>query len=131
MRYLLDTHALIWFISDADRLSDSAAEAIRDGPEVYASHVSLWEMVTKSRAGTLNVEGSLFTGVGAWFETNVPKAQLAELPISAGHLAAVEFLPDHHRDPFDRLLIAQATTERLTFITNDELIKPYGIETLW
>jgi PIN domain nuclease of toxin-antitoxin system len=131
MRLLLDTHALIWLISDADRLSPPAAAAIRDGDAVYASHVSMWEMAIKSRAGKLTIEGSLGTGVGNWFATNVQRAKLLELPISGAHVAAVEFLPDHHRDPFDRLLVAQATIERLTLVTCDALIGPYGIATVW
>ncbi len=131
MRFLLDTHALIWFISDADRLSQKAVTAIRDGDAVYASHVSLWEMAIKSRSGKLTIDGSRFVGAGAWFARNVPKAKLLELPIAAGHLGAVEFLPNHHRDPFDRLLVAQAEIEKLTLITCDELIAPYGVATLW
>lgn len=131
MRFLLDTHALIWFISDADRLSENAVAAIRDGQAVYASHVSLWEMAIKSRSGKLTIDGSRFVGAGAWFARNVPKAKLLELPIGADHLGAVEFLPDHHRDPFDRLLIAQTELEKLTLITCDELIAPYAITTLW
>ena len=88
-------------------------------------------MAIKSRTGKLTIEGSPLAGAGAWFARNVPKAKLLELPISSDHLAAVEFLPDHHRDPFDRLLVAQATAERLTLITCDKLIEPYGIATLW
>ena len=72
-----------------------------------------------------------FVGAGAWVARNVPKAKLLELPIAAGHLGAVEFLPNHHRDPFDRLLVAQAEIEKLTLITCDELIAPYAVATLW
>ena len=129
MRYLLDTHSLIWLISDADRLSDQAAEAIRTGEAVYASHVSLWEIASKRRAGKLTIAGSV--SAGEWFAQNVPKAKLLELPIGASHVAAVEFLPDHHRDPFDRLLVAQASLEQLTLITRDEQIHLYGVTTCW
>jgi PIN domain nuclease of toxin-antitoxin system len=131
MRFLLDTHALIWLISDADRLSQNAADAIRDGEVVFASHVSLWEMAIKIRTGKLKLEGPSISGAGAWFARNVPKARLLELPIIASHLAAVEFLPDLHRDPFDRLLVTQASIERLVLISSDQLVQQYDIDTLW
>jgi PIN domain nuclease of toxin-antitoxin system len=131
VRYLLDTHALIWFISDADRLSTPAREAIQNGEQVYASHASLWEMSTKAGLGKLTLDPPTPGGAGDWFARNVPAAKLLELAISSAHLARVEFLPDHHRDPFDRLLIAQAIHERLTLITQDPLITQYEVATLW
>ncbi len=101
---------------------------VADGAEVYASHVSLWEMGIKRRIGKLN---GLDRSAIEWFETFVPKSRILQLPIAAGHLGAVEFLPARHSDPFDRLLVAQARHEGLVIVTHDELVTRYDVEVIW
>jgi PIN domain nuclease of toxin-antitoxin system len=98
---------------------------------VYASHASLWEMSIEAGLGKLKLGSPTPGGAGEWFARNVAAAKLLELPITAPHVSRVEFLPDHHRDPFDRLLTAQAIHERLTLITRDPLITQYEVGTLW
>ena len=129
MRLLLDTHALIWAVVAPERLGEAAhAAMVADGAEVYASHVSLWEMAIKRRTGKLN---GLDRSAIEWFETFVPKSRILQLPIAAGHLGAVEFLPARHSDPFDRLLVAQARHEGLVIVTHDELVTRYDVEVIW
>lgn len=129
MRLLLDTHALIWAIHAPDRLGEqSRAEIVAGGAEVYASHVSLWEMAIKRRIGKLD---ALDRPAMDWFETYVPRSRMRPLPIEAGHLGAVEFLPALHNDPFDRLLVAQARLNGLTMVTRDELVTQYDIDVIW
>jgi PIN domain nuclease of toxin-antitoxin system len=126
---LLDTHALIWAVSAPERLSEAARSAIiADGAEVYASHVSLWEMAIKRRLGKLH---ELDRSAVDWFETFVPKSRMRQLPISVAHLGAVEFLATKHNDPFDRLLVTQARHESLVIITKDELVNQYDVDVIW
>jgi PIN domain nuclease of toxin-antitoxin system len=98
------------------------------GAEVYASHVSLWEMAIKRRLGKLD---ALDQPARNWFETYVPRSGMRPLPIDASHLGAVEFLPALHNDPFDRLLVAQARVNGLTMVTRDELVAQYDIAVIW
>lgn len=129
MRLLLDTHALIWAVAAPERLGDAARAAlVAVGAEVFASHVSLWEMAIKRRLGKLN---DLDRPAIDWFETFVPKSRMLQLPIAAAHLGAVEFLPPKHSDPFDRLLIAQARHEGLVIVTRDELVTQYEVDVIW
>ncbi len=129
MRLLLDTHALIWAIVAPDRLSQPARAALTaSSAEVYASHVSLWEMAIKRRIGKLD---SLDRSALDWFETYVPRSHMLQLPIAAAHIGAVEVLEAKHNDPFDRLLVAQAIHEGLTVVTGDELVSQYEIESIW
>jgi len=128
VRLLLDTHALIWLVMAPDRLGPPARAAITaDGAEVYASHVSLWEMAIKRRLGKLDV---LDRAAAEWFREYVPRSHLRQLPIAADHLGEVESLPLLHGDPFDRLIVAQAVVEGLTVITHDPLVAQYGIATI-
>ena len=129
MRLLLDTHALLWVVMAPDRLGRGAIGAITaEGAEVYASHVSLWEMSIKRRIGKLDEIGRSAID---WFETFIPASRLRQLAIATRHLGAVEFLAPHHGDPFDRLLIAQASAEGLTIVTADNLIGQYDVNTIW
>lgn len=129
MKLLLDTHALIWAVMAPDRLGEAARSAITaDGAEVYASHVSLWEIAIKRRIGKMDeIDKSAID----WFETYVPKSRMLQMPISPKHLGAVEFLPMKHGDPFDRLLVAQARAEDLTVVTRDDLVTQYDIQVIW
>jgi PIN domain nuclease of toxin-antitoxin system len=127
MDYLLDTHALLWWVSDDARLSATAREAISTAGRVLASDVSLWELAVKSSVGKLTLEPT----AGEWFERHTIASRFAELSITRRHLGEVETLPLHHRDPFDRLLIAQARIEHLTLISSDSAFADYDVRTMW
>ena len=124
MRRLLDTHALIWAAADPARLSAAAAEAIRD-PEndVYVSAVTAWEVAIKRAVGRLrfpDVDRELLSSL-----------RFAELPISLDHAAEAGRLPPHHRDPFDRMLIAQARVDGLVVVSADRSFEPYEVARRW
>tara|TARA_R110001592_G_scaffold200042_1_gene448765 strand:- start:1266 stop:1658 length:393 start_codon:yes stop_codon:yes gene_type:complete len=130
MRYLLDTHVLIWFDSSPEKLSRKVLDILLDeNNDLYISHVSLWEMQIKSQLGKLTLESSLQDLVGSQQRINGLKI----LNIQAEHIYALESLASYHRDPFDRLLIAQSMIEQLAFLTADEKIHQYqnNIECLW
>jgi PIN domain nuclease of toxin-antitoxin system len=127
MRLLLDTHVWLWATMDPERLGISARGAIETETELVLSVASLWEMAIKQATGKLRIEGNL-----AGFRQTVSRMRGNELVIRPEHaLAAAAALPQHHRDPFDRMLIAQANIEGLTLVTADETIRNYGCELLW
>jgi PIN domain nuclease of toxin-antitoxin system len=119
---LLDTHIALWALTDDARLSARARALIEDpANQVAVSAASVWEIAIKHALG----RGDMPVSGGAalnWFR----QAGYDLLPVTPGHAAAVETLPDHHRDPFDRLLIAQATFEPMCLITRDPLVALYG-----
>ncbi len=129
MRLLLDTHALIWVVVAPAKLSEPVKSALTaDDAEVFASHVSLWEMAIKAGQGRLDVlDRSAFD----WFEHYIPASGLKVLQISAEQIGAVENLPELHRDPFDRLLVTQAVVSDFKLVTKDRLIQQYDVPTLW
>lgn len=118
MRLLLDTHVLIWFDSGA-RLSPVATRAIAEAAEVYVSAVSGWEIAIKAALGKLTTNRTVAEAC--------EEAGILELPILLRHTAALAALPPHHRDPFDRMLIAQAMTEGLTLVTRDRALAAYDV----
>lgn len=124
MRLLIDTHAAAWLLEADPRLSEAARAAVTDpGNEILLSAVVVWEIAIKRALGKLPVDHrylSLLIDGGA-----------EPLPISLDHARAVAALPPHHRDPFDRLLVAQAHAERATIVTDDERIAAYGVPVLW
>lgn len=128
MRYLLDTHALVWFLQDAPELPDAVARRIEaDDAENHVSIASVWEMAIKISLDKLRVPYDL--------ATTLPEL-LAEggfrvLPLEFRHLETVRALPFHHRDPFDRLLVAQTTMEDLTLLSRDSVFDTYGVRRLW
>lgn len=123
MRLLLDTHALLWAIIDPDRLSDQAREALRDGGnDVFASAVAVWEIEIKRALRKLAAPDDL---IGVLTATG-----FEPLPISLPHATRAGSLPPHHRDPFDRMLIAQAELEALTIVTRDARFAAYGVPLL-
>ena len=125
MNLLLDTNALIWAISGPDRLRAEARKAITEGRnQVLVSASSVWEIVIKVRLGKL----SLPSPVSDWLPTALEDKRFAPLPITMEHALAVERLPPHHSDPFDRILIAQALTEGLVIITGDRAFSRYGVQ---
>lgn len=127
-RVLLDTHALLWFLFDDARLSARAVEIIEDARvEKVLSVASLWEITIKVQLGKLELGMPLDT----FFADFVRGRELSLLPIDLPHLLAYGALPLHHRDPFDRLLVAQAVTLGVPLVTSDYAFARYEIETLW
>lgn len=121
MRLLLDTHVLIWWDEGA-KLHREADRAIRDADQVYVSAVSGWEIAIKISLGKLKARRTVAEAVAdSGFE---------ELPLRLHHTEALAGLPWHHRDPFDRMLAAQALAERLTLVTWDPAFEPYRLRLL-
>jgi PIN domain nuclease of toxin-antitoxin system len=124
LRLLLDTHALIWWLGQDPQLSERAAAAISlAGNSVHVSIVSAWEIAIKQSRGKLNMPGDLGHAI------EVQRFDL--LPITLVHIAHLRTLPAHHRDPFDRMLLAQAAAEDLTFVSGDRKMAAYGLAMLW
>jgi len=122
VRLLLDTHLLLWAAASSKRLSPEAREILEDGTnEAYYSAASIWEIAIKSSIARRDFRIDLDA-----LRSALPKMQLVELPITASHAAGVIRLPPIHRDPFDRLLVAQSMAEPLTLLTNDALLAEYG-----
>lgn len=120
MRLLLDTHAALWWLSDPEKLTAEARQAIASiENEVYLSSASLWEIHLKAGKGKLTVPPSLIEAFS--------EQEIDELKITWKHTERTRTLPPIHLDPFDRLLIAQALEEGLTLITRDGLIQQYKV----
>ena len=128
MRLLLDTHVLIWWFSGDSRLSIPARQTIvDDSNNVLVSAAAAWEIATKHRLGKLpSAETLVLDMSGA-----IAGQNFEELPITVEHAARAGALPGPHRDPFDRMLIAQALTHNLVFISNESLFDRYGVRRLW
>lgn len=119
MRILLDTHVFLWYTKSDRKLTANSRVMIQNAVEVYVSSASIWEATIKARLGKLDVKiGDLVKAISS--------SGFLELSITAEHAAATERLSNLHRDPFDRILLAQAITEPLTFLTADELLKDYS-----
>lgn len=123
MRLLLDTHIVLWQLSGDRPLSDTVTEAVSDADDLLFSSVSFAEIGIKAAAGELVVPAGL--------TQQVATSGLRVLNLSAAHGLAVADLPMHHRDPFDRLLIAQALTEGLAVVTADRRFAEYAIEVVY
>ena len=123
MAYLLDTHSLLWALGKPDALSDSARTAIGDANNIiHVSTASLWECAIKASIGKLELPEDFFDAV--------TRAGFEELQIRISHLKVYGVLPMRHRDPFDRMLVAQATAESLTLISWDSKIADYDVNIL-
>ena len=128
MRVLLDTHAFLWWISDDRRLSDRAREIIGDGRnELYFSAASGWEISIKVGLGRLDAPESLDRFIADQLSRNAIQA----LPIYLRHALHTRTLPDHHRDPFDRILVSQAVLEETPLLSADPQISRYPVEVVW
>jgi PIN domain nuclease of toxin-antitoxin system len=128
VRVLLDTHTFLWWISDSPKLSDVAREAIADErTQPIFSVVSGWEITIKAGVGKLEIPGS----PGRFLSEQLSRNDVEILPIYLRHALRVYDLPDHHKDPFDRLLVAQALAEDLALVTADPFIAGYPVETVW
>ena len=128
MRALLDTHVFLWWISDDPRLSTHAREIITDGENtLFLSAASGWEIAIKAKLGRLKLPEPLETFVPEQMALNA----IESLSVQMSHALHVHTLPLHHRDPFDRLLIAQAQLDNLPILTADPQIALYAIRTVW
>lgn len=128
MRLLLDTHALLWWLTDDPRLSSTARNRIRDPQNaVLMSSASGWEIATKHRLGKLELEG--------WDPMTLPRVlergRIETLPITLEHALRAGSLPGPHRDPFDRILIAQSSLEDVPIVTRDAVFQAYGVTVIW
>jgi PIN domain nuclease of toxin-antitoxin system len=128
MSYLLDTHAFLWFINDDPALSATAKALIED-PEntIYLSVASIWEMAIKISLGKLDIP-SPFTD---FIDDQLRENTIALLDIKTTHAGVVATLPFHHRDPFDRLIIAQSKSENIPLIGRDAIFETYGVKHHW
>lgn len=123
MLLLLDTHAFLWWNADDPALGPKARTAIADsGNIVFVSAATAWEIATKRESGKLDAPGDIVD----W----IRQGGFTELAIELEHAVLSAELPKHHRDPFDRLLVAQAAIEELTLVTADAEIVKYSVETL-
>ncbi len=124
---IIDTHILLWLLSDSEALSDNARNELKSGNKIFVSVVSLWEIALKKSIGKLELSYSISDIV-----SKCEKYNIDILPIRPEHLDYIEKLPAIHNDPFDRLIIAQAMTERMSLITKDAVIPKYaGLVTIW
>ena len=128
MRLLLDTHSFLWFTSNDSKLSDVAYAAIKHvNNEVFVSIASVWEIAIKVSIGKFDLRKP----VDEFVEEQLESAGIELLNISVTHVAAVSHMPFHHRDPFDRLLIAQAKVENLSLVSVDAKFDVYGVTRIW
>ncbi len=126
MRLLLDTHALLWFLAGHRRLSARARRAIENTRStIFVSAVSGYELAYKQRLGQLEIQ------LVQQLMDYVRRSGMVEIPVSLLHTLEAGGLPVEHKDPWDRVLVAQARLEDLTLVTKDEVLASYGIRTLW
>ena len=127
-KYLLDTHTWLWWHLDPDKLGSRAYNIIEDGSSnIYFSVVSAWEIVIKHGLQKL----SLPLPPREYVPKRLEKSYMDILQIQLAHVLHIQKLPQHHKDPFDRLLIAQAQTEKLTLISCDQQFEPYELDLIW
>jgi len=126
MRYLLDTNVLIYLLAAPGELSSKARQIVETEERLFVSKASLWEIGIKQSIGKLSVALSI-----PEIECQCHERDIEILPASSHAIERIKLLPDVHRDPFDRLLVAQAQEEDLTIVTRDRLIAQYPIKTVW
>ena len=127
MKYLIDTHVILWFLAKDKSLSNKAKDIIESRNEIYVSMVSLWEISIKHSINKLDI---MLPNMNLFIEDYI-KPSFSILGISSEHIKRVNTLPFIHRDPFDRMLVAQAKVEDMTLITHDQYIPQYPIPTVW
>jgi PIN domain nuclease of toxin-antitoxin system len=126
LRILTDTHTIFWALSKPQFLSVDAVKALTDADEVLVSVVNLWEMVLKKNKPDAPIVDPI-----RWWDDLITPQNFTTLPILYEHVRALASLHGHHSDPFDRMLIAQCTTEKLTLVSKDTQMLPYGIPVVW
>ncbi|MEV5752878.1 type II toxin-antitoxin system VapC family toxin [Actinoallomurus sp. NPDC052308] len=119
---MLDTHVVLWWLTDAPELADDVKERIDTEPDVFLSAASIWELAIKQATEKIGP---------ADIPEQVAACDLRELPITAHHAMVAGRLPSIHRDPFDRMLVAQAQSEGLTLVTRDAMVQKYDVSLLY
>jgi PIN domain nuclease of toxin-antitoxin system len=124
MKLLLDTHAALWWLADDERLGNEAVRHLEDDSNrVLLSAAVIWEVAIKRSLGKLQAPGDL--------APKLLSGGVQTLPITFDHAIAVETLPWHHRDPFDRMLVAQAHAEGASIVSQDQRLQLYGVPLVW
>jgi PIN domain nuclease of toxin-antitoxin system len=126
MKVLIDTHVLLWGLQDEAKLS-RRVQALLPAADVWISVASLWEIIAKVQVGKL----ALPTPVSEYLAAKLTANGVSVLPISFDHVMRLESLPLHHRDPFDRILIAQSLSESLPLVSADPQFERYSVELIW
>jgi PIN domain nuclease of toxin-antitoxin system len=128
VRLLLDTHTLLWTFEEPHKLSQAATAALADpGNSLTVSIASLWEITIKIAKGQLTVPGNSIEYILGL----VDSSRINLLSLHSAHLLELQTLPRFHKDPFDRILIAQSRTEHIPLVTRDRDIRRYDVETIW
>jgi len=131
LKYLLDTHVFLWACIQPEKLSSKAFEIISDNQSIlYLSSASIWEIAIKAGLGKLKFL-SKNLNLKTFIEESIKHLNLIKLPVENHHIYTLYELPEIHKDPFDRIHIAQANSEGLILITNDKQIRKYNVKTLW
>jgi PIN domain nuclease of toxin-antitoxin system len=126
MNVLLDTHALLWALTDESHLSERVRKLLPMA-DIWFSVASLWEILIKAQIGKI----PLPQPVGPFVMSKLALNGVRILPVTADHVLRVESLPNHHRDPFDRMLIAQSLEEKLPVVTADRFFSRYQVQVIW
>lgn len=128
MKYLLDTAVFLWTCLDMrEKISPKATAVLETSSSLFLSSASVWEIAIKHSIGKLGLKGD----PKEWLPDAVLKMGLKQLPVTHRHALDVAHLPNHHKDPFDRLLISQSRIEKMTLLTPDLMIKKYRVQVLW
>lgn len=128
MRFLLDTHVLIWWTGESSKISTTVKDLLMDQNNIFfVSFTSIWEIQIKSQLGKLELNVSLPKIIQDQQDIN----QFQLLPISLNHIYFLNNLPNHHRDPFDRLLISQSIVEQIPILSVDKLFDLYSVQRIW
>jgi len=128
MKVLLDTHTFLWWVTDDPKLSSRVRKIISDGKnELFLSAVSGWEIAIKAQLGRIQIPDKPQTFISEQMVANA----IQGLPIQISHAVHIYNLPTHHRDPFDRMLVAQAQLEKLPILTDDPQISQYPVKVIW
>lgn len=128
MKLLLDTHTFLWGLEDSPRLSAAARDALGSAEnDLLLSVASAWEMSIKAGLGQLDLSGDIH----GFLTEQIRLWRIELLPVTLRHATAVRDLPQHHRDPFDRMLVVQAVAEEAVLVTDDERLSRYDVEVLW
>lgn len=128
MPLLLDTHVLLWFAEDSSRLSDTARELIRRADVIHVSAVTIWELGIKQSLSRFGIENDTFA---SFVEKCLRNCNAELLPLRVPHVVELTRLPLIHRDPFDRMLVAQAISEELTLVSQDRHVAQYPCDVVW
>jgi PIN domain nuclease of toxin-antitoxin system len=127
MKILIDTHAFLWFVNGSSQLSTDAKSLLESEVDLLLSVASLWEIAIKTSLGKLTLPGVY----GQFIPQQILQNEIEVLPISLKHLTVIATLAFRHRDPFDRLLIAQAMVEQVSIVSIDAVFDSYSIDRIW